>query len=514
VEDAFGNVETGDLGNEHPVTVALKTGSPTGTLLGTLTANDVAGVAIFSDLSLQTANSGFALTASATGLAAMDSASFTITPAAATQLAVGQQPSNTVAGQAMAPAVTVKVEDAFGNAETGDLGTEHPVTVALRTGSPAGTLLGTLTKNDVAGVATFTDLAIQMANTGFALTATATSLTSLDSASFTIMPAAATQLMVGQQPGTTIAGQAIAPALTVKVEDAFGNLVTGDLGTEHPVTVALKTGSPTGTLLGTLTKNDVAGVATFNDLAIRTANSGFALTATATSLTSVDSISFAVTPAAASQLSYTTAPQSIVAGVASGTITVQQQDTFGNAVNVTGSDLALTITSSNLSTGSFFEANGTTALVSPSIAVGTSTKSFTYKDTLASSPTLTTSASGLTSGTQIETVTPAAAATLVFTTTAQSTKINVASGTITVQQQDAFGNAVNASADVAVTLSSTSSGGTFLQTDGTTPIGGPMIPSGSSSLSFTYKDSLVGTPTITAHAAGITDGTQIETVTL
>ena len=110
-----------------------------------------------------------------------------------------------------------------------------------------------------------------------------------------------------------------------------------------------------------------------------------------------------VTAATATQLGFSSTAQQITAGEISGTITVQLQDAYGNAVNVTGTDLPLTLTSSN-ATGRFFETDGITALASPKINVGSNSLSFTYNDTLASTPTLRAHATGLTDGTQVETL--------------------------------------------------------------------------------------------------------------
>ena len=164
------------------------------------------------------------------------------------------------------------------------------------------------------------------------------------------------------------------------------------------------------------------------------------LTAAASGLTSA-TLPETITAAPASQLAYTTTAQTITAGVISGTITVQQQDPYGNAVNVSGSDLALTITSSNVSNGSFFEADGTTALISPKITVGNSTTSFTYKDTTAGSPMLTAHNSGLNDGTQIETVTAASLDHLVLS---PSTAAITAGGSeaFTAQGQDVYNNSL------------------------------------------------------------------------
>ncbi len=191
--------------------------------------------------------------------------------------------------------------------------------------------------------------------------------------------------------------------------------------------------------------------------------------------------------------------------------------TFSAAVTVTDasakvvSDFAGTVSVAlTLPSGATLSGTATKAVVNgvASFTDLSVNKTGTYTLTATSAPALAPATSSS------FTVQAGAATKLVFTTAPQTTKINVASGTITAQQQDAFGNAVNASADLPVTLNSTSLTGSFLQTDGITALASPKIASGSSSLSFTYKDTAVGTPTITAHATGLTDGTQIESVTL
>src|SRR5207244_3128523 len=77
-------------------------------------------------------------------------------------------------------------------------------------------------------------------------------------------------------PPVGAAGSALTPAIQVALQDAGGNLTPAT----NPVTIALGT-NPTGaTLSGTLTRSAVAGVATFDDLKIDKAGSGYTLTAT------------------------------------------------------------------------------------------------------------------------------------------------------------------------------------------------------------------------------------------
>jgi len=105
----------------------------------------------------------------------------------------------------------------------------------------------------------------------------------------------ASKLAFTVQPGTVTAGAAISPAVQVTVQDAQGNTVTSSTAS---ITLAISSGTGTGTsgavLGGTLTGAAVSGVATFNDLTIDKAGTGYTLTATATSLTSATSTSFTV----------------------------------------------------------------------------------------------------------------------------------------------------------------------------------------------------------------------------
>src|SRR5439155_25509879 len=126
-----------------------------------------------------------------------------------------------------------------------------------------------------------------------------------------------------------------------------------------------------------------------------------------------------VIPAAPAKLAFTTATQNNVAGVCSTVLTVQSQDTFSNASVVAA---ATTVTLATTSTaGTFYsDSSCTVAIASATIAAGASSASFWYADTKAASPTLTASASGLTSATQTETTLPATPTRLVFTTATQT----------------------------------------------------------------------------------------------
>src|SRR5207302_1413052 len=112
-QDAQGNTATGFTGN---VTVAIGTNPSTGTLAGTKVVAAVAGVATFANLAIDKVGTGYTLTA--TGAGSVTSTAFNITAGTATQLAFSVQPSNSVAGSIITPAVRITVEDAFGNRVT------------------------------------------------------------------------------------------------------------------------------------------------------------------------------------------------------------------------------------------------------------------------------------------------------------------------------------------------------------------------------------------------------------
>src|SRR5207245_1430392 len=205
---------------------------------------------------------GYTLTANSGSLSGTTSTPFNITAGAATQLSFSVQPSNTVAGAAITPAVQMTALDGQGNTATGFTGN---VTVALGANPGSGTLSGTTTVAAVAGVATLPGLSINKVGTGYTLTASATGATGTTSAAFTMAPGAASQLVFTVQPTSTTAGATITPAVQVTVQDAQGNTATGFSGN---VTAAIGTNPGGGALAGTTTVAAASGVATFSTLSI------------------------------------------------------------------------------------------------------------------------------------------------------------------------------------------------------------------------------------------------------
>jgi thiamine biosynthesis lipoprotein ApbE len=323
IEDALGNLVTGAT---QEVTLALGTNPGTGALSGTLTVAAVDGIATFSDLSIDQIGTGYTLVASATELADATSDTFNITVGAAARLAFGQQPTDAAAGAVIDPAVTVRIEDALGNLVASDA----MITLALGTNPSSGMLSGTLTVAAVEGIATFSDLTIDQIGTGYTLVASATELADATSDTFNITVGAAARLAFGQQPTDAAAGAAIDPAVTVRIEDALGNLVTG---ATQEVTLALGTNPGTGALSGTLSVAAVGGIATFSDLSIDQIGTGYTLVASAGVLSGATSDPFDITVGAAIRLAFGQQPTSAAAGaVIDPAVTVRIEDALGNLV--------------------------------------------------------------------------------------------------------------------------------------------------------------------------------------
>jgi hypothetical protein len=104
------------------------------------------------------------------------------TPGPARQLRFWTGPTNVYAGQLFSPPVQVAALDAFDNPAA----FSGRTTIALGGRPGTGTLSGTITVDAVAGLATFGDLRIDQAGTGYTLDASANGLASATSAAFIV----------------------------------------------------------------------------------------------------------------------------------------------------------------------------------------------------------------------------------------------------------------------------------------------------------------------------------------
>ncbi|HET9708168.1 MAG TPA: Ig-like domain-containing protein [Gemmatimonadales bacterium] len=475
-KDPFGNVSTGFTGM---VTLAIANNPGGGTLGGTLAKPAVAGVAQFNDLRIDKSAAGYVLSAVATGMTTGTSAPFNINPGAvsATQSTVGAAPTSITASTgSSATTITVTVRDALGNPVPG-------VTVALAATGSGNALTQPSGQTSAAGVAsgilssTVSEVKIISATAGpVALTQTDT---------LTVNPASGGALAFTVQPSATAGGGTIAPPVTVTAKDQFGNVSSSFTGT---VTVAIVDNPSGGSLSGTLSEAAVAGVASFNDLAIDKPGVGYTLGATATGVTAAKSATFTITPGvvSAAKTTVTASPSPITAsnGANAATITVTARDAAGNPIS--GATVQLVAT------------GGGNTLVQPAgVTSAAGTANGTISSTASGDKTITATVNGIAITQQATVTVNSAAATGAQTTIAAAPASIAASNggftsTITVTAKDAFGNGVSGA---TVVLSATGGGNTVVQPAGSTNAGG--VATGS------LSSTLVGTKTVSATVNGL-----------
>ena len=181
IEDAYGNTVTTDT---NLVGLTLSTNTCDGSLGGTTTKAAMGGVVSFSNLQIVTACVGYQMTAmdGTDSLTSLPSNAFTITGGQATQLVFVQGPTNTTAGLAISPAVTVQAEDQYDN-PVGDGGAT--VTIAVHSGPGGFTSSTTSVPTTLGGLGTFSNLVLDTAG-NYTITASSSPLTPVTSGPFTV----------------------------------------------------------------------------------------------------------------------------------------------------------------------------------------------------------------------------------------------------------------------------------------------------------------------------------------
>ncbi|HET7250496.1 MAG TPA: invasin domain 3-containing protein, partial [Gemmatimonadales bacterium] len=211
IRDAGDNVVTTAT---NSVTLAFGVNPGNGHLSGTKTVAAVSGVATFNTLSIDSAGTGYTLTASASGLTGTTSNPLNVTVGPAAKLGFLVQPANTTGGANITPGVQVEIRDAGGNRVTT---ATNAVAMAIGTDPNSGTLSGSTPVAAVNGLATFSNLSIDSAGTGYRLSATASGLSSATSNTFNITVGAAAKLGFLVQPSDAVAGSPITPAVKVEI---------------------------------------------------------------------------------------------------------------------------------------------------------------------------------------------------------------------------------------------------------------------------------------------------------
>lgn len=212
----------------------------------------------------------------------------------ATDPSTGAALTSTPAGKAFN--LTVTAEGANGNTDPTYAGTVHFSSTDGQSLLPANytfTTTGTTADN---GVHTFS-VTLKTAGSQTVTVSDTTNASINGSTSVTVNPASAAALAFVQQPTTTVAGATMTPAVTVKILDAYGNLVSGDSTDAVSLAITSGTGTAGATLSGGGPVTASGGIAKFASLSINQAGTGYTLTATSGTVSgaTATSASFSIT---------------------------------------------------------------------------------------------------------------------------------------------------------------------------------------------------------------------------
>ncbi|HEY6099995.1 MAG TPA: hypothetical protein VIW03_11225, partial [Anaeromyxobacter sp.] len=367
---------------------------------------------------------------------------FAVAPVAAARIAFTSPPVSAVAGACAGP-VTVALEDLYGFATTAPA----PVSVAVDDGGGALQVFSDPACAVAAPGATIASGAgsaqvyVRSTVAGpFTLTASGGGLAPAAQAG-DVSPAAPERLVFTSPPQTVVAGTCSASA-TLVLEDAYGNVSPVASG----AAVALAATPPSG-----LQVYDGAGCAgpavvavsipaggagaTFSFSA--TASGTLDLGATAAGIPGGASQLETILPAPADRLVFATAPQSVAAGTCSGPATVVARDPLGNDAPA-AADIPVSLSAAPA--GLAFYAGvgcGGAPVASATIPAGATQATFSFRGTAAGPLDVTAAGAGLAlAATQAETIVPAPADRLVFTTAPQSVAAGSCSAVASVEARD------------------------------------------------------------------------------
>ncbi len=483
--DQYGNVDTNFASS---ISLALSTNPTLAKLYGTTTVAAKAGVAAFSGLYIETAATGYVITASATGVSNANAIPLTVTAAPAYKWVVTTEPPSSIAAGSTF-GLMVSAEDKFGNAES-----SYSTTVVLVLSANPGhdTLLGTLSESISKGVATFSGLSLEIAANGYSILAGDSHLASTVTSAINVTPLTASKLVFETQPpSSVVAGSGF--SVVVQAKDQYNNIATSYTGN---ISLALSTNPGAATLLGTTTLAAKAGVADFQVLRIDPAATGYVLTASSSvsGVPSATSNPLSVTAASAHKWVVTTEPSSSIAAGSTFGLVVTAEDQYGNAVPTYSTTVTLSL-SANPGHDTLL---GT---LSETITIGVATFSGLSLQIAANGYTILVGDSHLVSTvTSAINVTPLAASKLAVSTQPPS---SIAAGTtfsIVVKAEDKYNNFVTSyTGNVSLALSTNP---TLAKLYGTTTVS---VINGVASFSGLYIETAATGYVITASATGVSN---------
>jgi len=319
-------------GNPVPNATVVLSATPTtgNTLTQPLSTTNTNGIATGTLSS--TKAEGKTVSATINGVAVTQTASVTVTAAAPSQLVFTTQPTNTPAGAAITPPIQVTAFDQFNNLATAFGGS---ITMSIGTNPPGtGVLSGPNPVTAVGGTATFSNLSINKAGTGYRLSASGPGTGT--SSAFDVTASAATKLVITIEPSTPdSSGVPFGVQPVVQLRDANDNNVSQS-GTVVTASVAV---GPAGAAFTNATATTLAtGAATFSGLAVSGTVGSYRLQMASGTLTPDTTVAITLTSGRATKLVLATQPSSSVQNAIAfqQQPVVQLQDAASNNVNQAG----------------------------------------------------------------------------------------------------------------------------------------------------------------------------------
>jgi hypothetical protein len=248
------------------------------------------------------ARAGEARITASVGLIHSSPTAITVTPGAASQLAIRTQPLGASSGAALTTQPVIEVRDAAGNLVT----TATPtITATIATG---GGIVSGSTATAEGGVATFRTIAVSGTVGDHTLSFSASGLASATSAGFALGAGAPAKLVMRVEPTGAASGSPFRTQPEILICDEAGNLAQTSNAT---VTASIAVG---GGLATGITSIAVGGVATFSALGIIGEVGAHTIAFSAAGLTSVNSASFMLSPGVATALRIRVQPGGALSG--------------------------------------------------------------------------------------------------------------------------------------------------------------------------------------------------------
>ncbi|HEU4913899.1 MAG TPA: DUF2341 domain-containing protein [Candidatus Saccharimonadales bacterium] len=472
-----------------------------GSFDGSVTSMEIAPGAFSSTVYYRGTQAGSHVLSAASG-SMNDTHTINVGAAAADHLRVTTSPQTLQLGQ-VSGAITVRAEDAYGNATTVSAATTLNLSTTSATGQFRASSGGSPVSSVILGSGSSSaNLYYVDYETGSPVLTVSTSTFGDITQTQTIIAGAPARFYFWADGATLTAGEP--KQAYVFTANAYGQIVpaTGD------TTVSLTTNSATGRFDlaadgafagGSLTVTIPNGQTNAGFYYRDTNAGGVRLTAARTGYTS-GTYDFNINAAAPYRIAFTNPVRTATAGATSPLLTLTLYDAYGN-VAIASSPIYVSVTNSEPTAK--FSPNGSapwyaTGSFTPTIGVGQSSYNFYYQDTVAGTKTITASSGGLVGATQSTTVNPAGFHHIGFASQPQTIVVQNPSAPFVLTGYDQFGNQ-RSMPSMVINLTTGSPQGSFsLSNTAWSPVSSLSIGTGTDSRTFYYKDGRLADTVITA----------------